>query len=82
MSVVVDPLQSEKSIVRTEPRRGPLPHISPARWGRPREQWKSALSQEDLQCLLQVIEGDLIPRLVAEYCPARQAPLPVAGSKG
>lgn len=40
-----------------------------------RKQWCSSLGERDLQCLLQVIEGRLIPQLVSSYSPARHAPL-------
>lgn len=40
----------------------------------PRAPWKSDLSPADLQCLLQVIEGELIPQLLREYSPARCSP--------
>jgi hypothetical protein len=83
MSTVVESLQSERSVVGTDTHRGPLHNRMPAPRARPHEhRWKSALNAEDLQCLLQVIEGELIPRLVTEYSPARQAPLRVDASTG
>ena len=42
---------------------------------RSRTQWCSSLGEQDLQCLLQVIEGSVIPRLLTSYSPARHAPL-------
>ncbi len=36
--------------------------------------WSSSLGEHDLQCLLQVIEGHLIPQLLNSYSPARYAP--------
>jgi hypothetical protein len=80
MNSVVESLQSERSIVGTEAHGVPLRNFKPAAWARPPERWKSALSPEDLQCLLQIIEHELIPRLAFGYSPARQAPLRVDGS--
>ncbi len=40
-----------------------------------RTQWCSSLAERDLQCLLQVIEGRVIPQLLSSYSPARHAPL-------
>lgn len=40
-----------------------------------RTQWCSSLGERDLQCLLQVIEGRVIPQLLKSYSPARHAPL-------
>lgn len=42
---------------------------------RSRTQWCSSLAERDLQCLLQVIEGRVIPQLLNSYSPARHAPL-------
>ncbi len=39
-----------------------------------RAPWCSSLSATDLQCLLQVIEAELIPQLVRGYSPARCSP--------
>jgi hypothetical protein len=36
--------------------------------------WSSSLPEADLQCLLQVIEAELIPQLVSGYSPARSFP--------
>ena len=41
---------------------------------RPREPWKSTLAPHDLECLLRVVEDELIPRMLADYSPARHAP--------
>lgn len=42
---------------------------------RPRaRRWSSELCEQDLQCLLQIIETDLIPQLLSSYSPARYAP--------
>lgn len=39
-----------------------------------RQRWNSSLSNLDLQCLLQIIEVDLVPQLLNSYSPARYAP--------
>ena len=39
------------------------------------EHWCSSLSREDLACLLQVIEGQVIPQLLNGYSPAKASPL-------
>jgi hypothetical protein len=39
-----------------------------------RQRWNSSLSDQDLQCLLQIIEADLVPQLLNSYSPARYAP--------
>lgn len=51
----------------------------PPRFGKT-HRWSSALCEQDLQCLLQVLECDLIPQLLTGYSPARYAisPLPLA----
>ena len=36
--------------------------------------WQSSLCDADLLCLLQVIEADLIPRLISGYSPALCSP--------
>ena len=38
------------------------------------EQWCSTLDQNDLTCLLKVIESQLIPQLMDSYSPARGLP--------
>jgi hypothetical protein len=45
---------------------------------RVREAWSSSLCDADLQCLLQVIETELIPRLISGYSPARCLPQELA----
>ena len=40
----------------------------------PPGRWHSSLCASDLQCLLQVIESELIPRLLNGYSPARDSP--------
>lgn len=37
--------------------------------------WSSSLNQADLACLLQVIEGQLLPRLLRDYRPSHRSPL-------
>ena len=49
-----------------------VPARSPLRQARQR--WNSSLSDHDLQCLLQIIEVDLVPQLLNSYSPARCAP--------
>ncbi|MEO8937100.1 MAG: hypothetical protein ABI277_15380 [Burkholderiaceae bacterium] len=44
----------------------------PLRFGKA-HRWSSALCEQDLQCLLRVIECDLIPQLLTGYSPARYA---------
>jgi len=39
-----------------------------------KQRWSSSLCDQDLRCLLQVIEADLIPQLQSSYSPARYAP--------
>ncbi len=36
--------------------------------------WHSSLNASDLQCLLRVIESELLPRLLNGYSPARGLP--------
>ena len=38
------------------------------------KRWSSSLCDRDLQCLVSVIEDDLIPQLLSGYSPARHAP--------
>ena len=38
-----------------------------------RQNWTSSLGDADLQCLLQVLEADLIPQLLNSYAPALHA---------
>ena len=40
--------------------------------------WAPTLAGSDLACLLQVIEAELLPRLLGEYRPADHAPLKAA----
>ena len=49
-----------------------VPARLPLRQAKPR--WNSSLSDQDLQCLLQIIEADLVPQLLNSYSPARCAP--------
>ena len=39
-----------------------------------KQRWCTALCDEDLQALLQILEVDLIPQLVNNYSPARHTP--------
>ncbi len=47
-----------------------------------RTQWCSSLGEHDLQCLLRVIEGRVIPQLLNSYSPALHAPLARIESPG
>lgn len=42
-------------------------------------EWTPTLAAADLECLLRVIEGELLPRLVSAYVPSRASPLPSSG---
>ena len=44
--------------------------------GRPSggKRWSSSLCDRDLQCLVSILEDDLIPQLLGEYSPALHAP--------
>ena len=57
----------------------PLAPVGP-RGGR--ERWSSSLCEHDLQCLLDVIEVDLLPQLLNSYSPARYSRLAPAESPG
>ena len=37
--------------------------------------WQPTLAGNDLACLLQVIQAELLPRLLGDYRPADQSPL-------
>ena len=37
--------------------------------------WSSSLSDGDLACLLQVIESQVLPRMLRDYRPSHHAPL-------
>ena len=78
MSVVIEMQPSAASICTPEPGPASSRQIAPVE----RTRWKSGLSPSDLQCLLSVIEGELLPRLLTEYSPARHAPLGARGSSG
>ena len=42
-------------------------------------EWSPTLGAGDLACLMQVIENELLPRLVSAYAPSKHSPLPRAG---
>lgn len=42
-------------------------------------EWLPSLATRDLACLMQVIENELLPRLVSAYAPSTHSPLPRAG---
>lgn len=42
-------------------------------------EWSPTLGTGDLACLLQVIEKELLPRLVSAYAPSTHSPLPTSG---
>ena len=44
--------------------------------------WNSSLSERDLNCLLQILEADVIPQMLRGYSPARHAPLSSDASTG
>ncbi len=52
----------------------PLPAAARSPLRQARQRWSSTLCDQDLQCLLRVIEADLIPQLLGGYSPARYAP--------
>ena len=63
---------------------GQREEASAARWQRPLPRplhkarptgWSSSLSEGDLACLLQVIESQVLPRLLQSYRPADRSPL-------
>ena len=84
MNAVIETLASTESTQDVRVSRDVLPSVArnftqPTRPASPplrqaRERWSSSLCQNDLQCLLQIIEGDLIPQLLNSYSPARHAP--------
>ena len=50
------------------------PSIVPQR-APPAVAWNSSLASHDLSLLLSIIEGQVLPHLIAEYSPAKQSPL-------
>lgn len=48
-----------------------------ARWrhGTARGGWSSTMGEADLACLLQVLEEQVLPRLISDYRPADRSPL-------
>ena len=85
MSEVIEALHGVESIPASGLRQAPLQQQGSAyaapRVARPRARiWQSSLSTHELDCLLAVLETDLIPRLVRDYAPARQKPLLASAS--
>ena len=52
-----------------------------ARIAQPAEVWSCSLGATDLACLLQVIEAQLLPRLIGAYRPSDSAPLKTSRSR-
>lgn len=92
MNEVIEALGSNETLPAVLAAPDYLPgSVESLRWGpsglrrsdtRVSGRWSSTLCQQDLQCLLQVIETDLIPRLLSGYSPAASAPLPLPESPG
>ena len=84
MNAVIETLASTEAAQDVRVSRDVLPFLArnftqptrraPAPLRQARERWSSSLCPADLQCLLQIIEGDLIPQLLTSYSPARHAP--------
>ena len=73
MSVVIEAPTRAESIFATRPSEARTRQQRPAPRGRRHERWTSTLSPGDLNCLLKVIEDDLLPQLLTDYSPARHA---------
>ena len=92
MSEVMESLAIDEKILNALRNAGALRAVvSPTRGGQregrqglapSRTQWCSSLGERDLQCLLQVIEGRVLPQLLSSYSPARHAPLARVESTG
>ena len=81
MNEVIEPLMINEPIHEVPVAgRSPATKFLDARFAgspiarRPRVSWSSSLSDPDLQCLLRVIEAELIPQLISGYSPARCSP--------
>ena len=44
--------------------------------------WNSSLGEQDLKCLLQILEADVIPQMLRGYSPARHTPRSSEASTG
>ena len=85
MSEVMESLATDETILNAVRNAGTLAAQAPTmrlsrlltvdRVARQRTDWCSTLGERDLQCLLQILEADLIPQLLNSYSPARHAPL-------